>query len=219
MFIECKDEADWKRMRLQYLTASDAANYCGVNPYDSNGRLHLWEEKIGLRQRPDISGKTSVQFGKQAEEHLRALFMLRHPEFELRYDRYGLYVSDNRPYMAATLDGLLLNRQTAGHEILEIKTGTVHSGAQLREWRDGELPINYWCQVLHQLSCVPWALGVWVFAYICTEWNPDEGYMFQLHFRRNIIDVQHDMANLEESAAEMWHLIETRTRPETVLAI
>lgn len=216
MFINCSNENEWLNRRTTYLTASDAANYMNVNPYDENGRLHLWEEKVGLKKRQDISGKESVQFGKKAEEHIRALFMLQHPEFTLQYDKFGLYVSDDHPFMAATLDGLLLNNENAHHEILEIKTGTVRNKETLSDWMSGALPINYWCQILHQSECVKWACGIWVVGLIMVEWQPERSYFFTHHFDVRDEELLKDRRTLVENAAEMWSLITSRTRPKTV---
>lgn len=213
MFVDCKNETDWIKQRLSYLTASDAGNYCGINPFDKQGTLHLWEEKTGLRKRPDISSHPSVIYGKKAEPHLRDLFVLMNNEWELlRYDEFGLWVCDEHPFMAATLDGLIAN--TAGEIwILEIKTATVRSGEDLRNWRNGEIPGNYWVQELHQMICVPQAAGAITFAHVRTEWNPDESYLITVAHRRDEQDVQDDMPWVLSKALDMQRMITDRERP------
>lgn len=213
MFIDCKNEKEWLARRINFLTASDAGNYCGLNPYDRNGKLTLWEEKTGLRKRPDLSSREAVRFGKEAEEHIRQIFMLRHPEFTLQYDQYGLYVSDDHPYMAATLDGLLLNKENAMHEIFEGKTATVRTAEALREWTSGNLPINYWCQILHQSECVKWASGIWVVALVFLEWRPEESLFLQLHFDVRDPEFVKDRTEVVNHATEMWQMITQRRRP------
>ena len=219
MFIDCKTEQEWLANRLHYLTASDAGNYMGVNPYDPNGRLHLWEEKVGLKKRPDISEKPAVKFGKTAEEHIRAIFMLKHPEFELQYDQFGIYVSDDHPFLGATLDGLLLNKGNATHEILEIKTGRVHDKDTFVSWVSGELPINYYCQILHQSVCLPWAVGIWVVGLISVEWDETKSYFFTHHFDVRDEGFLSDRRDLIEKAEEMHTLIEKRKRPGLVFKL
>lgn len=219
MFIDCKSEKEWLGRRVNYLTASDSGNYTGLNPYDPNGMLHLWEEKVGLRKRPDIGDQPAVKFGKNAEEHVRSLFMLMHPEFELQYDQYGLYVSDDHPFMAATLDGLLLNKHTATHEILEVKTGTVRTGEALKDWTTGRLPINYWCQILHQSECVKWAAGTWVAALIRLEWKPEQSYFFTFHCDARDAEFVEDRRQIVTQASEMWQLITSRRRPPMKVAL
>ena len=219
MFIDCKTELEWLAHRVNYLTASDAGNYTGLNPYDQNGMLHLWEEKVGLRKRADISEKPAVKFGKTAEEHIRALFMLMHPEYTLQYDPFGLYVSDDHPFMAATLDGLLLNNENASHEIFEAKTGTVRTKSAWDAWNSGELPINYWCQILHQSECVKWAGGIWVVGLITKEWEPDRSTLFMHHYDVRDPEFVEDRKKIVGYATDMWKLIQTRRRPNMAFAI
>lgn len=219
MFVNCKNENEWLAKRLCLLTASDAGNYMGVNPYDPNGKLHLWEEKVGLKKRPDISEKPSVKFGKTAEEHIRAIFMLKHPEFQLQYDQFGIYVSDDHPFMGATLDGLLLNKGNATHEILEIKTGHVRDSETYKVWASGELPINYYCQILHQSACLPWAIGIWVVGLITVEWDKTKSYLFTHHFDVRDEDFVNDRRKVVESAEEMERRIKERKKPSLVVRL
>ena len=219
MFIDCKSEGEWLAQRQALLTASDAGNYMGVNPYDPQGRLHLWEEKVGLRRRPDISDKPSVKFGKTAEEHIRSIFMLKHPEYQLQYDPIGIYVSDDHPFMGATLDGLLLNKGNATHEILEIKTGHCRDTETYKDWVSGDLPINYYTQILHQSACLPWAIGIWVVGLISVEWDETKSYFFMHHFDTRDEDFLNDRSNVIEKAEEMHTRIKERKRPSVVVRL
>ncbi len=60
---------EWLQARKNHIGGSDASACVGVNPYKSN--VDLWEEKTGLRQPEDISGKDYVIYGTRAEGHLR----------------------------------------------------------------------------------------------------------------------------------------------------
>lgn len=216
MLIDCTNEKEWLKKRLQYLAASESASYCGVNPYEPDGMIRLWEEKTGLRERADISGKASVAFGKKAEEHIRAIFMLRHPEYELEYHQFGLYVSDEYPFMAATLDGLLHNKLDGTEATLEIKTATVQNGKGLDVWRTGELPIHYWTQEIHQQVCKP-TTGTWTVALVMLNWDPNTSYFFEIFHDRS--EFAEDMPKLIDCAKEMHRLITTKTRPSTVIRL
>ena len=221
MFRECRDEAEWKKARTMYLTASDAANYCGINPFDNQGQLKLWEEKTGLKARPDISNKGAVQYGKKAEQYLRNLFLLMYARYGwefYRYDQYGLWVSDEHPFMAATLDCMVKDSKQDIWD-LEVKTTTVHNGEALKAWRGGELPINYWVQEIHQMICAPMVVGAITFAHVMTEWNPDESYLITTFHRRDEQDVKDDMPWVLEKAIEMNEMITTKRRPNVVIKI
>ena len=219
MFVNCKTEKEWLAQRLNLLTASDASNYMDMNPYDPNGKLSLWEEKVGLNKRANISEKPSVKFGKTAEEHIRAIFMLKHPEYQLQYDQFGIYVSDEYPFMGATLDGLLLNKGNAEHEILEIKTGHCRDVETYKAWVSGELPINYYCQILHQSACLPWAIGVWVVGLISVDWDATKSYLFTHHFDVRDEDFVNDRQKVVDGAIEMERRIKERKRPPIVVRL
>lgn len=56
---------------------SDASAILGLNPYKTN--QELWMEKKGQMSPVDISGKSYVKYGNDAEPLLRALFALDYP--------------------------------------------------------------------------------------------------------------------------------------------
>ena len=74
---------EWLQGRKNHIGGSDAAACVGLNPYKDN--VQLWEEKVGLVLPEDISDKDYVQYGTEAEEYLRALFALDHPEYKVLY--------------------------------------------------------------------------------------------------------------------------------------
>ena len=90
VLIKIDNEQEWLEERRKYLTASDAGSYCGINPFDKNGKLTVWEEKTGRKDRPSIGNSEAVKFGKDAEDILRQLFMLTHPDWELEYNQFTL---------------------------------------------------------------------------------------------------------------------------------
>ena len=217
MFVDYPNEQAWLEARKNYLAASEAGSYCKVNKYDPAANLHLWERKLGLRQPDDLSGNPAVIFGKNAEAHLRQLFLLMHPEFDCRYDQYGLWISDKYPFMSATLDALLTDRETGEVWIYEGKTGTVRNGEDLKAWRDGDIPINYYAQECHQLICVPEAVGVITFAMIRKEWDPEESLLLESRIRRK--DIEEDIEDVLQCAEEMHQAIVTKTRPSVTLSL
>lgn len=216
MFIDARNEQNWLTIRKRYITASDAANYCGVNPYDKDGAITLWAEKTGIADRKDIGNNPAVIFGKEAEPILRQLFLARHPELRCEYNQFGLYVSNERPFLAATLDGLLFNKNLEEF-ILEIKTGTARNLSILNEWQKDGVPLNYYCQGLHQLYCKPQAKGVWFFGFIQSP--TDEGFtravhsVFETYISRDDPEVQKDMKWLLGKADYMHQCIEKKVRP------
>ena len=58
------------------------------------------------------------------------------------------YRRKDKPYMTATLDGLLIDIENGERWVLEIKTRLILSKADLEEW-DNHLPQRYFIQSLH----------------------------------------------------------------------
>jgi putative phage-type endonuclease len=138
----------WLKERNKGIGGSDAAAILGLNPYKTN--IRLWEEKTGRRKADDVGDKAAVQFGRSAEEHITALYALDNPQYEIKTEPYKIYVHPQYPYIIGTLDGAIYDKTTEGHGILEIKTATVNSAAQMQKWT-GVMPKNYEVQLYHYL--------------------------------------------------------------------
>ena len=82
--IVLKDREEWLQHRNR-IGGSDAAAIVNMNPYRSN--MELWQIKTGQLEQEDISDKPYVKYGIEAEPHLRALFQLNHPQYEMHSKR------------------------------------------------------------------------------------------------------------------------------------
>lgn len=204
----------WLQERRYGIGASDAAAVLGMSKWKSNQAL--WEEKTGLREPEDISGKPFVQYGHAAEPHLRKLFDLDHPELLVEYESpYKIIRNDEHPFIFCSPDGELEELDTGRHGGLEIKTTEIQNPAQWAEWK-GRIPQNYYCQVCHQMLAAGWDF-VWLKAQI--KWTTKDGEMRldtrEYHIERK--DVLEDIAELKEAAIRFWHNVETKQRPALIL--
>jgi putative phage-type endonuclease len=138
---------EWLNYRKTGIGGSDAGAILGMNSWKTN--VDLWEEKVGIREPADISDNPFVQYGKQAEDHIRALFALDYK------DKYFVGSPKDIVYrkgcMFASLDGELVRISDGKEGILEIKTVGAMSGSTREQWK-GRIPDNYFCQVLHYLA-------------------------------------------------------------------
>ena len=82
MFV-LNSREDWLEKRKNTVGGSDASAILGRNPYCSN--VDLFEIKTGRKQSEDISDKSFVKYGTQAETYLRELFQLDFPEYRVEY--------------------------------------------------------------------------------------------------------------------------------------
>ena len=140
--------AEWLNARKNGIGGSDAAIILGLSPYKTIQQLYL--EKIGGVEPENISGKPQVQYGINAEEHIRELFKLDYPDYDVLHLDNRIYYSDKYPCLSASLDGLIYT-STSIIGILEIKTAEINSSLQHEQWKN-KIPNQYYCQCLHYLN-------------------------------------------------------------------
>ena len=210
MVVIPKDHAAWLEERKKGIGASEASSILGMNKWKNN--VELWEEKVGLREAEDISDKPQVKYGHDAEPHIRALFALDHPELELTYESpYKIIRNDDHPFIFATPDGELQEKDTGRSGGLEVKTTEIQNAKQWKEW-DERIPDNYFAQVCHQMLATGWQF-VWLVAQI--KWTDRNGNK-RKDTREYLIEryeVEEDIEVLKDETIKFWHLIETKKRP------
>lgn len=140
---------EWRNHRIQGIGGSDASTLIGRNPWKDNNTL--WKEKKGTVIPEDISDKPYVKYGTEAEKHLRELFALDFPEYDVQYMDNVILQSVSEPWMLYSPDGLIYERTTGLKGILEIKTTNILQSMQKEKWK-GSLPMNYYIQGLHGLN-------------------------------------------------------------------
>lgn len=204
--------SDWLEARSNYIGGSDAAAVLGMNPYKTN--IELWQEKTGQLTPEDISDKPYVQYGTQAEMHLRGLFRLDFPEYEVHYVENNLWLNDKYPFAHASLDGWLTEKETGRKGILEIKTTNILQSMQKEKWKD-RIPDNYYIQTLHYMMVTEFD-----FVVLKAQLRYDYGGvpMFQTkHYKIERDDVKTDIEFLESSERAFWQSVQERKRPGLVL--
>lgn len=210
MIVLPKDHAEWLKERKFGIGASDSAAIMGVSKWKNN--LQLWEEKTGQREPEDISWKPHVQYGHDAEPHIRALFALDHPELEITYDSpYKIIRSDVHPFMFCTPDGEITEKLTGRNGGLEIKTTKIENPRQWSEW-DGQIPDTYYCQVCHQMLSTGWEF-VWLVVQI--KWITKEGELRKMikEYCIEREEVAEDLEYIEAETIEFWESIENKKQP------
>lgn len=210
MILKPQSREAWLEARRRGIGGSDAGAVIGVNKYRSN--VETWKEKTGLIVPADVGDKPAVKFGKLAEKHIRALFALEHPEMNVDYHEFYMYVNDDHPFLYATLDGELID-ENGRHGILEIKTATIQSAAGWSEWVDA-IPQSYYAQVLHQLAATGWDFVI-LFAYLRTSYSGNVARFVERRIDR--ADVADDITYLIAKEAEFWQAVESGTRPPLIL--
>lgn len=212
MMFHYGSREEWLEKRSSYIGGSEASSIVGLNPYLSN--VELWEIKTGRRQREDISGKPYVMYGTKAEEHLRELFKLDFPQYEVKYVEHNMWKNPMYPFAHASLDGWLLEKNTNRMGVLEIKTTNILQSMQKEKW-DHRIPNNYYCQAL-------WYLGVTGFSFLILKaqlrYDYDgDIYLTTKHYHIEREEVQGDIDYLMKKGAEFAEYIKRDECPPLVL--
>lgn len=211
MFVEAKNREEWLEIRRQGIGGSDAGAAAGMNKYKTN--VQLWKEKTGVEISKDISQKPAVIFGKNAEKYLRGLYRLEHPENTVKYNEFGMYFSEELPFMFATLDGEIITPD-GNMGVLEIKTTTIQNSIQWQEW-DGRIPDSYYIQVLHQLICTGFDFAE-IMAYI--RYFKDSELRSQIrYYKVERTDVQSDINWLIQKEKTFWQGVREKQCPALIL--
>lgn len=211
-FLEFDNREDWLSARRNTLGASEIAAAVGLSPFKT--ALDLWEEKTGRAAPKDLSNNPNVIFGQTAEEHLRGLYMAEHPEYELEYHPYRVYVDEAVPFLTATLDGELIEKETGRRGILEIKTADCSKKAKLQEWKDA-IPQYYFCQLVQQQAVTELTGFSFSVLYAKLRFLSGDSALRSYEFERS--EMLEDINWIRRKAEEFWHYVATDTMPPLVL--
>lgn len=209
--IVLKSREEWLKNRNR-IGGSDASAILGMNPYRTN--IELWQIKTGQLIPEDISDKPYVQYGIQAEMHLRELFQLDFPQYQVSYEENNMFLNDKYPFAHASLDGWLIEKETGRRGILEIKTTNILQSMQREKWNH-RIPDNYYIQLLHYFLVTEFDFAV-LKAQLKSEFN-GESYIQTKHYHIERSEVQSDIDFLEASERRFWKQVQQRRKPYLIL--
>lgn len=205
--IQLVSHEEWLKHRKDYIGGSEAACIMGLNPWKSN--LDLFREKTGKQEAPDLSGNEAVEYGTKAEEHIRALFALDHPELEVSYVPYNSWHNPKYPFAAASLDGWL--KDGNGRKgIWECKTAIITSKAQADKWKD-QIPDYYYCQLLHYFGVTEFDFAV-LRARLRYEYPGNKFYTERDYYIERS-ECEDDITTVMESEAEFYKQLKSGQEP------
>ena len=159
---------EWLALRHKYIGGSDAAAVVGMNAFLSP--YALWAEKTG--RLPGFEGNLATEVGTYLEEFVAQKFA---QETGKKVRKCNLsWFNDQYPWAIANID-----REIVGEDAgLEIKTT---SEMNLKKFKGGEYPANYYCQCMHYLAVTGkqrWYLAVLIgnreFKWFTIERDEDE---------------------------------------------
>lgn len=190
---------DWHKERLLHIGGSECAAIIGKNPYMTN--IDLYNLKVGNKMPEDISEKSYVKYGTEAEEPIRHLFAIKHPEYEVYYKPYDIRISEKYSFMSASLDGWLVEKETQKLGVYEGKTANVNTAEKLRNWLEGNIPQNYFCQLLHNMFVSNADFAV-INAELLPAWYENESILKSFRIERS--EVQESIDYLVTEEVKFW---------------
>ena len=125
-----------------------------------------------------------------------------------------MFLNDKYPFVHASLDGWLVDKETGRKGILEIKTTNILQSMSWERWND-KVPDNYYCQVL-------WYLMVTVFDFVVIKARlrgefRNETRITIRHYIIERSEVQEDIDELEAAGWKMWKAIQEDREPYLIL--
>ena len=190
---------------------SDASAILGLNPYKTN--QELWMEKKGQMSPVDISDKSYVKYGNDAEPLLRALFALDYPEYKVEYYDNNMIINKKYPWAHASLDGELMDPD-GRRGILEIKTTNILQSMQWEKW-DNRIPDNYYIQVLHYLLVTEYDFVV--LKAQLKRVRDGEVRLTTKHYHIEREEVLDDIEMLKNEEEKFWHSLRSGQGPGLLL--
>lgn len=138
------DRADWLDWRGRGIGGTDASTILGCNPWQT--KFALWVRLITGR-RNESADNAAMKRGRDLEPLIRREFAI---DYESLYSVQNppagnwSFVREDKPWMRASLDGLIKRKSDGALGILEIKT----AGRTSSEW-EGKIPDYYYAQCIH----------------------------------------------------------------------
>ena len=142
------------------------------------------------------------------------LFRIKNPQYDVSHEEYSIIRHPKYPFLFASLDGKLIDKETGELGILEIKTTNFHASKQKEKWKDG-IPDHYYCQVLHYMNVT----GA-TFARLFAELVYSDDYQITKTYEIDANDenTRASMNKLLEKEIEFWNnYVLTKKEPPALI--
>lgn len=206
-----KNREEWLSCRYSGIGGSESAAVVGLSPWLTASEL--WMLKTGEKESSDLSTNEAVATGVRMEPVLRNLYKAMHPQYRVTYNQFDLLSQKERPWLFATLDGELYDKETKKHGVLEIKTSSPVGSKGWGEWNE-QIPVWYRCQLSHQLLATGFDFAV---LYACLFTRDRDFTIREYCFDRD--DLKDDMAWLLEKETEFWDKIQKKELPGLTIVL
>ena len=213
--LKIEDPEEWLKERTNGIGASEASAVYGNSQFMSN--IDLWKIKTGKAEPKDMSSNQDVQDGKEWESVIRNIFTAKYKDkYDVEYHPYWIYRSKKYPFMFATLDGVLTDKDTGERLVLEIKNCKPQGKFGWQEWDNGRVKSAYYAQIVHQVIVTGFSGAILV---ACLhKRNGDFDYR-EYEFDKAVIEQQKDDKTLIAYEREFWDCVVNKKIPSPRLEL
>ena len=199
----------WRLARR--IGGSDLATIMGEGKWQTINDIYTRLIYPDRAKSKNLDNNARVQEGVKAEEHIRALFEIEHDYKIINPPKNNwLFVRKDNDFISVSPDGLSED-YTCG---LEIKDVEVYANKDLEKWRNGELPKQYFYQIMQYFIVINTLTEVYLVARIKVMKGHalDHIEEYEYHFTRKEFKQTIKECYLIETAF-IDKYIKTHTRP------
>jgi len=134
---------------------SSVSALLGKNKYQT--KLDIYCSATNPSEHKNESNTPNTIYGRNVEPILAKLFALNYPQYEIYYpEKIEMARRIDKPYITYTYDGLLkelLGKKRKG--FVEFKSHEIQDKEDELSWKSGQLPEQYYIQVLQGFVAMP----------------------------------------------------------------
>ena len=207
---------DWLNHRG--IGGSSASALLNQNPYLSPNELY--DSIVYPHKNIDYQTESTIR-GTKLEPNIRNEFAILHKDlFKVTNPPKNnwLFRRIDKPYLTASLDGLLKDLKTGETGILEIKTKEIRKDSEAVEWENGLIPQNYYIQCLHYLMVTGFTFCYLVAHLIKRDYQTGEVEWIKVNTQKIYREgKEEEIKKLEEVETRFYLNCQKRIRPKVII--
>ena len=201
---------EWKKARR--IGGSDLATIMGEGKWQTISDIYTRLVYPERAKNNNLDNNPRVQEGARAEEHIRNLFALEHPSIKVINppSENWLFVRNDNEFITVSPDGILDDYTGA----LEIKDVEIYSNKQLESWKSGDIPKQYFYQIMQYFIVLNTVKDIYLVARIKVMNSGELDHVEEYTYRFDRINFKEEIKNcLQIEKAFIKKYVITQTRP------
>ena len=163
MKIVLKNKTDWLEIRNNKITATRLVAIMGLSTYKTN--IDVYELMLGIQKETDTQENERMKLGAEIEKHIRGMFILRHPEYELIHqedNEFVFFTDDEYDFIGTSCDGEVVHKETNEQGLLEIKHFEGYSNS--KKFTKDSIRDDCYAQLVHEIRTAKKDFGWFIIA-------------------------------------------------------